>query len=78
MKFLFVLCTIVFLAACNNNDKGVYVKMPDRAIRDSVKNPLTENPKSDAIPGDMKIVKDSLITPKETPATVAGDTTTHR
>jgi len=66
MKRLISICAITFLAACNNgDDNGVYMKLPDRAIRDSVKNPATVQPPSEAIPQDMKIVNDSLIKAKD-------------
>lgn len=57
------------------------MKLPDRAIRDSVKNPATVQPPSEAIPQDMKIVNDSLIKAKDSvnrSTPVAGSDTTGR
>ncbi|MGN6619401.1 MAG: hypothetical protein ACTHJ5_19660 [Ilyomonas sp.] len=52
--------TLVFggLIACNNNRN-----IPDRAVRDSVKNPLTVQPETAAIPKDMEIKNDSVVMP---------------
>lgn len=75
MKVLFVLSTVALLAACNNNDKRhVTMELPDRAIRDSVRNPLTVQPESQSIPKDMQVVKDSVIKPK--PGAVQKDSAT--
>jgi len=67
MKLILAFCAITFLA-CNNDDGGTYVKMPPRAIRDSVKNPAVEQPPAEAIPKDMTVVKDSVIEPKDSAA----------
>ena len=64
MKFIAAICMVAFLS-CNNDDGTVKVKMPDRAIRDSIKNPAVEQPPAEAIPKDMTIVKDSVITAKD-------------
>lgn len=62
-KIIPVLGTALFLfTACQSQNNDV----PDRAIRDSVRNPETVQPPAEAIPEDMKIVKDSTIVPKDT------------
>lgn len=66
MKWIFSFLAIAILS-CNNGgeNNNVNSNVPDRAIRDSIKDPAVTNPPADAIPEDMTIVKDSLIKPKD-------------
>jgi hypothetical protein len=47
-------------AACNN---GNNTRWPDRAIRDSVRDPSVTQPENENIPADMHIANDSVIVP---------------
>jgi len=58
-KFLFIATVFTGFIACNSNNNNV----PDHAIRDSVRNPATVQPDSEAIPQDMTIKKDSVVVP---------------
>ncbi len=49
---------LMIFAACSNE---VEIKWPERATRDSVKNPLQTEPEKESIPSDMHIAKDSVI-----------------
>jgi hypothetical protein len=62
---LFSALCILCCAACNNDND---TKWPDRAIRDSVKNPLVTQPENESIPPDMHIANDSVIVPDSTGA----------
>ncbi len=52
--------SMLLLGACENANTTHW---PNRAIRDSVKNPLVTDPESETIPPDMHLVKDSVIVP---------------
>jgi hypothetical protein len=52
MKCLFSIC-LVLLFSCNSGDNS-NKNLPD---------PLKENPESDALPEDMKVINDSVVVP---------------
>ena len=57
-KLYFISLLFGGIMACNNNSN-----VPDRAIRDSVRDPLTVQPESASIPEDMRIKNDSVVVP---------------
>lgn len=63
--FFAIACAVLACTACNNGNE---TKWPDRAIRDSVKNPLVTQPENESIPPDMHIARDSVIVPDSTGA----------
>ena len=63
-KMFFVAFAFIGLSACGNNNNQDNV--PDHAIRDSVRDPLTVQPESEAIPHDMTIKNDSVVVPDTT------------
>ncbi len=53
MKYIFSIC-LLFLLSCNSADNDTDRNLPD---------PLNENPVEEAIPRDMTIKNDSVVTP---------------